>query len=112
MGQSAIGVAGGYGGAVDGGHTQVLLVDLGGVLFSFDHEHRLNVLGECLGLPPGRVDDGDLFAFLAGKIVSPGLIVDRDRVLALLHHLAQHGIGVEHVWRRLINGESGTAASP
>jgi hypothetical protein len=36
---------------------QVLLVDLGGVLFSFDHEHRLDVLGECLGLPPGRVDE-------------------------------------------------------
>jgi FMN phosphatase YigB (HAD superfamily) len=46
-----------YGGAVDGGRTQVLLVDLGGVLFSFAHEHRLNVLGECLGLPPGRVDE-------------------------------------------------------
>jgi glucose-1-phosphatase len=28
-----------------------------GVLFSFDHEHRLNVLGKCLGLPPGRVDE-------------------------------------------------------
>jgi HAD superfamily hydrolase (TIGR01509 family) len=48
---------GSYGGAVDGDRTQVLLVDLGGVLFSFDHEHRLNVLGECLGLPPGRVDE-------------------------------------------------------
>ena len=46
-----------YGGTVDGDRTQVLLVDLGGVLFSFDHEHRLNVLGECLGLPPGRVDE-------------------------------------------------------
>jgi len=42
---------------VDGDRTQVLLVDLGGVLFRFDHEHRLNVLGECLGLPPGRVDE-------------------------------------------------------
>ena len=42
---------------MDGDRTQVLLVDLGGVLFSFDHEHRLNVLGECLGLPPGRVDE-------------------------------------------------------
>lgn len=48
---------GSYGGAVVGDRTQVLLVDLGGVLFSFDHEHRLNVLGECLGLPPGRVDE-------------------------------------------------------
>ena len=48
---------GSYGGAVDGDQSQVLLVDLGGVLFSFDHEHRLNVLGECLGLPPGRVDE-------------------------------------------------------
>ena len=42
---------------MDGDRTPVLLVDLGGVLFSFDHEHRLNVLGECLGLPPGRVDE-------------------------------------------------------
>lgn len=49
--------AGGYGGTVDGDRTQLLLVDLGGVLFSFDHEHRLNVLGGCLGLPPGRVDE-------------------------------------------------------
>jgi hypothetical protein len=48
---------GSYGGAVDGDHAQVLLVDLGGVLFSFDHEYRLTVLGECLGLPPGRVDE-------------------------------------------------------
>jgi putative hydrolase of the HAD superfamily len=42
---------------VGGDRTQVLLVDLGGVLFSFDHGHRLTVLGECLGLPPGRVDE-------------------------------------------------------
>ena len=42
---------------MDGDRTQVLLADLGGVLFSFDHEHRLNVLGECLGLTPGRVDE-------------------------------------------------------
>jgi len=42
---------------VDGDRTQLLLVDLGGVLFSFDHEHRLNVLGDCLGLPPGQVDE-------------------------------------------------------
>jgi len=42
---------------VDGYRTKVVLVDLGSVLFSFDHEHRLNVLGECLGLPPGRVDE-------------------------------------------------------
>jgi FMN phosphatase YigB (HAD superfamily) len=34
----------------------VLLVDLGGVLFQFDHKHRLNVLGDCLGLPPTHVD--------------------------------------------------------
>jgi FMN phosphatase YigB (HAD superfamily) len=40
-----------------GDRAQVLLVDLGGVLFRFDHEHRLNVLGERLGLPPGRVDE-------------------------------------------------------
>jgi hypothetical protein len=42
---------------VDGDRTQVPLVDLGGVLFSFDHDHRLDVLGECLGLPSGRVDE-------------------------------------------------------
>jgi glucose-1-phosphatase len=42
---------------VKGDHARVLLVDLGGVLFSFDHQHRLTVLGECLGLPPGRVDE-------------------------------------------------------
>jgi HAD superfamily hydrolase (TIGR01509 family) len=42
---------------VDGEHAQVLLVDLGGVLFTFDHEHRLNMLGDCLGLPPSRVDE-------------------------------------------------------
>jgi len=42
---------------VDGDRTQVLLVDIGGVLFSFDHQHRLSVLGECLGLRPGRVDE-------------------------------------------------------
>ena len=39
------------------GGAQVLLVDLGGVLFGFNHEHRLDVLGGCLGLPPGRVDE-------------------------------------------------------
>ena len=42
---------------MDGEHAQVLLVDLGGVLFTFDHEHRLNMLGDCLGLPPSRVDE-------------------------------------------------------
>ena len=42
---------------MDVDRTQLLLVDLGGVLFGFDREHRLNVLGECLGLPPGRVDE-------------------------------------------------------
>ena len=57
LGQPAIRLPGGYGGAVDGDRTQVLLVDLGGVLFSFDHGHRLTVLGQCLGLPPGRVDE-------------------------------------------------------
>ncbi len=34
----------------------VFLVDLGGVLFTFDHPHRLKVLGECLSMPPDRVD--------------------------------------------------------
>jgi hypothetical protein len=48
---------GSYGEAVDGDRTQVLLVDLGGVLFGFDHGHSLDVLGECLGMPPGRVDE-------------------------------------------------------
>jgi HAD superfamily hydrolase (TIGR01509 family) len=42
---------------VEGDRGRVLLADLGGVLFSFDHEHRLDVLGDCLGLPPGRVDE-------------------------------------------------------
>ena len=42
---------------MEGDRGRVLLADLGGVLFSFDHEHRLDVLGECLGLPPGRVDE-------------------------------------------------------
>ena len=36
---------------------EVLLVDLGGVLFSFDHPHRLRKLGQCLGLSPARVDE-------------------------------------------------------
>jgi putative hydrolase of the HAD superfamily len=36
--------------------SPVLLVDLGGVLFEFDHPHRLNVLGDCLDLPPAHVD--------------------------------------------------------
>ena len=34
----------------------VLLLDLGGVLFDFDHQYRLEVLGSCLGLDPGEVD--------------------------------------------------------
>jgi FMN phosphatase YigB (HAD superfamily) len=34
----------------------VLLTDLGGVLFEFDHQHRLEVLGSCLGLAPGKTD--------------------------------------------------------
>jgi HAD superfamily hydrolase (TIGR01509 family) len=42
---------------VDSEHAQVLLVDLGGVLFTFDHGHRLNTLGDCFGLPPRRVDE-------------------------------------------------------
>jgi FMN phosphatase YigB (HAD superfamily) len=33
----------------------VLLLDLGGVLFKFDHQHRLSVLGDCLGLSPAHV---------------------------------------------------------
>ena len=37
--------------------SNVLLVDLGGVLFTFDHPHRLRVLGERLELPPERVDE-------------------------------------------------------
>jgi glucose-1-phosphatase len=37
--------------------SPVVLLDLGGVLFSFDHEHRLDVLGGCLGLPASRVDE-------------------------------------------------------
>src|SRR2546425_4926032 len=57
QGQPTMRFPGSYGGAVDGDRTQVLLVDLGGVLFSFDHEHRLDVLGECLALAPGRVDE-------------------------------------------------------
>ena len=57
LGQLRICNPGSYGRKVGGDRTQVLLVDLGGVLFSFDHEHRLNVLGECLGLQPGRVDE-------------------------------------------------------
>jgi len=57
LGQPGIRFPASYGEAVDGDRTQVLLVDLGGVLYSFDHEHRLNVLGECFGLPPGRVDE-------------------------------------------------------
>jgi FMN phosphatase YigB (HAD superfamily) len=36
---------------------EVLLVDLGGVLFSFDHSHRLQELGQRLGLSPDRVDE-------------------------------------------------------
>ena len=36
---------------------EVLLVDLGGVLFSFDHPHRLRELGQRLGLSPDRVDE-------------------------------------------------------
>ena len=39
-----------------GDQLAVLLIDLGGVLFEFDHQHRLEVLGSCLGLPPGKVD--------------------------------------------------------
>src|ERR1700743_1301167 len=37
--------------------SDVLLVDLGGVLFIFDHQHRLSVLGECLGMTAERVDE-------------------------------------------------------
>lgn len=39
------------------GDDSVLLIDLGGVLFGFDHPHRLAMLGDCLGLSPDRVDD-------------------------------------------------------
>jgi glucose-1-phosphatase len=35
---------------------KVVLVDLAGVLFEFDHGHRLRVLGACLGLSPDRTD--------------------------------------------------------
>jgi hypothetical protein len=45
------GFLGGYGRAVDGDRTQVLLVDLGGVLFGFDHQHRVNVLAQAAGIP-------------------------------------------------------------
>ena len=37
--------------------SNVLLVDLGGVLFTFDHPHRLRELGHCLGLSPERADE-------------------------------------------------------
>ncbi|HXP55854.1 MAG TPA: HAD-IA family hydrolase [Streptosporangiaceae bacterium] len=33
-----------------------LLVDLGGVLFGFDHPHRLRMVGQLLGRPPEEVD--------------------------------------------------------
>ncbi|MET8361586.1 HAD family phosphatase [Micromonospora sp. NPDC005171] len=33
-----------------------LIVDLGGVLFRFDHAHRLDRLARACGLPPGQVD--------------------------------------------------------
>jgi putative hydrolase of the HAD superfamily len=36
--------------------SAVLLIDLAGVLFRFDHERRLRVLAECLRLPAQRVD--------------------------------------------------------
>jgi FMN phosphatase YigB (HAD superfamily) len=36
--------------------NNALLVDLGGVLFAFDHPHRLRVLGQCLTLAPDQVD--------------------------------------------------------
>jgi putative hydrolase of the HAD superfamily len=39
-----------------GDDQAVLLVDLGGVLFQFDHQYRLEVLGSCLGLAPGQAD--------------------------------------------------------
>lgn len=35
---------------------KVVLVDLAGVLFEFDHDRRLRVLGACLGLSPDRTD--------------------------------------------------------
>lgn len=34
----------------------VLLIDLGGVLFEFDHQYRLQVLGSRLGLAPDKTD--------------------------------------------------------
>lgn len=33
-----------------------MLIDLGGVLFTFDHRHRLDVLSGCTGLSPARLD--------------------------------------------------------
>lgn len=39
-----------------GNGQPVLLIDLGGVLFTFDHQHRLKMLGSCLGLAPGEAD--------------------------------------------------------
>jgi len=39
-----------------GNGQPVLLIDLGGVLFTFDHQHRLKTLGSCLGLAPGEAD--------------------------------------------------------
>jgi putative hydrolase of the HAD superfamily len=39
-----------------GDEQAVLLIDLGGVLFDFDHQYRLEVLGSCVGLDPGTVD--------------------------------------------------------
>lgn len=34
----------------------VVLIDLGGVLFTFDHRHRLDALSACTGLSPARLD--------------------------------------------------------
>jgi hypothetical protein len=39
-----------------GNGQPVLLIDLGGVLLTFDHPHRLKMLGSCLGLAPGEAD--------------------------------------------------------
>ena len=39
-----------------GDQQAVLLIDLGGVLFEFDHQYRLEVLGSCLGLAPDMTD--------------------------------------------------------
>ncbi|THA74746.1 hypothetical protein E6R60_19435 [Streptomyces sp. A0642] len=66
---------------------QYLVVDLGGVLFRFDHAHRLQCLADVFALPADRIDEL-LWRSGFGADCDSGKRVPRDRMSWGFHRSA------------------------